>query len=263
MEGNWRLWGLVGLGAAAVGVFYTGVYYMSFRRGFSRGRRYYSGKSYDRASDPVTKYLIEHNVEDPILKRLRDFTLTLPNGKMMSPVEEGNLLTILCKAIKARKVIDIGVFTGCSAYAMALGLPAGGKVVACDVNMEDAMRGQPYWEDGGVAGKIDLRIQPATDSLQELIDNGEEGSYDLVFVDADKQRYPTYYDFALKLLRPGGLVVIDNALGFGPSNKVFDSNCNNAGVNQVRAVNRMMKEDEKIDYVLLDIGEGVGIGFKK
>ena len=258
--------GAIGLGAAAAAaatVFSSGIYYFAFRRGFARARRTGIVKSYEMdAENPLCKYLLEHNLEDPALSRLRKFTLTLPHGSMMSPVEEGNLLTILCKAIDARKVIDVGVFTGCSAYAMALGLPASGKVIACDMDGETAMKGKPYWEEGGVAAKIDLRIKPATETLQELIDNGEDGSFDMVFIDADKTNYPNYYRFALQLLRPGGLIVVDNALGFGRM-KVYDSSCTGVDIEGIRTINRMMKDDERVVFVLLDISSGVGIGLKK
>ena len=245
----------------------VGVYYFGYERG--RRSRWRSGttprlclKTYERLGDPLAQYLIEHNAEDPVLSRLRKFSIILSNGRMATPAEEGLLLTILCKAIGARKVIDIGVFTGCSAYAMALGLPTGGKVIACDVNSDDAKRGQPFWEEGGVADKIDLRIQPAADTLQELVDNGEEGTYDMVFIDADKKNYPVYYENSLKLLRSGGLIVVDNAI-FTSTGNVFDSMFLNENTKGMQKLNSMMKEDERIYNVLLDVVEGIGIGLKK
>ena len=259
MEGD--KWYLLVSAAAAVGIFSVGAYYFGFRRGFhSKGSRSIGGKSYCSPDDPLYKYVLQHNVVDPGLKRLRDFTLTVPEFSMATPVEEGNLLTILCKAIGARKVIDIGVFTGCSAYAMALGLPTGGKVIACDVDFDIPKQGQPFWEKGGVADKIDLRIQPAINTLQELVDNGEKGTYDMVFIDADKPNYPAYYKFAMKLLRVGGLIIVDNALGYGEHNLVYNDNCKDNGVEQIRTINRMMRDDERIDFVLLNFSEGVGIG---
>ena len=258
-----RLLLVAGVGAAALGAVTAAIYYIGYNNGLkARGA---SGlrrlKTYENPNDPLASYLLEHNVEDPILSRLRDFTLTLPRGHMMSPVEENNLLTILCKAIGARKVIDVGVFTGCSAYAMALGLPAGGKVVACDVNWNNVIQGQPYWKEGGVADKIDLRINFATETLQELIDNKEEGTYDMIFIDADKQNYPNYYRLGLKLLRQGGLIVVDNAL-FTSAGNVLEGRFTNDEMEGIRTLNRMMRDDERIDYALLDIAEGIGIGIK-
>ena len=226
-----------------------------------RGSR--ASRSYISPDDPIFRYLLQHNIEDPGLARLREFTLTVPHCTMATPVEEGCLLTILCKAIGARKVIDIGVFTGCSAYAMALGLPTGGKVIACDVDFDIPKRGQPFWEEGGVADKIDLRIQPAADTLQELVDNGEEGTYDMVFIDADKPSYPAYYRYALKLLRVGGLIFVDNALGYGEDIRVYDDSCTDNSIEQIRTINRMMRDDERVDFVLLDFSQGVGIGLKR
>ena len=260
-----RFWGVIGVGAAAVaGLISAGMYYIGYRRGMLADRRtsFSQLKSYENKDDPLIKYLLEHNVEDPVLSRLREFTISLPSGGMATPVEEGAFLTILCKAIRARKVIDVGVFTGCSAYAMALGLPAGGKVVACDVNLETIEQGRPYWEEGGVSGKIDLHIQPATKTLQELIDNGEEGSYDLIFIDADKPNYPNYYELGLPLLRPGGMVVVDNAI-FSGVGSVYDMENTIEDVEAIRSLNRTMRDDERIDFVLLNFAKGVGIGVKK
>ncbi len=263
---------LILVGAAtAIGVFASvGIYYLWYDRGRRSRLRRSEGhsvarrrlKTFEKLDDPIAQYLLEHNTEDPVLNRLRKFSASLSNGRMATPVEEGNLLTILCKAIGARKVIDIGVFTGCSAYAMALGLPTGGKVVACDVNLDDAKKGQPYWEEGGVADKIDLRIKPATETLQELVDNKEEGTYDMVFIDADKKNYPVYYQNSFKLLRSGGFIVVDNAIFTGTGN-AFDSMLLNENTKGLRTLNRMMKEDERIHYVLLDLVEGIGLGLKK
>ena len=264
--GDWRLWGLVGLGAAAaaVTIVSTGTYFMGYHRGFRMKSRSQglAGKSYFSSDNPMYNYLVQLNVEDPGLKRLREFTLTVPHSQMASPVEEDNLLTVLCKTIGARKVIDIGVFTGCSAYAMALGLPTGGKVVACDVDSDIPEQSRRYWEEGGVADKIDLRIKPATETLQQLVDNGEEGTYDMVFIDADKPSYPAYYKFAMKLLRVGGLIVVDNALGFADQHVYDDHVTAVDSIEQIRTLNRMMRDDERIDYVLLNFSEGVGIGLK-
>ena len=260
-----HFWGMIGVGAAAVaGIISAGMYYIGYRRGMLADRRtsFSQLKSYENKDDPLIKYLLEHNVEDPVLSRLREFTISLPSGGMATPVEEGAFLTILCKAIRARKVIDVGVFTGCSAYAMALGLSAGGKVVACDVNLETIEQGRPYWEEGGVSEKIDIHIQPATKTLQELIDNGEEGSYDLIFIDADKPNYPNYYKLGLPLLRSGGLFVVDNAICTS-SGCVSEPGHTAKGVEGVRTLNRMMRDDERIDFVLLNFVEGVGVGLKK
>ncbi len=253
-----------GLGVAALGVVSVGIYHVGYNRGFrARGLSgLYQLKTYHNSTDPLAKYLLEHNVDDPVLCKLRNFSVSLINGVMSTPAEEGKLLTVLCKAINAKKTIDIGVFTGCSAYAMALGLPATGKVIAYDVDEETARKGKPYWEEGGVADKIDFRNQFATDALQELIDNEEEGTYDLIFLDADKKNYPNYYRLGMRLLRSGGLVVVDNAI-FTSAGNVLEERFLNEDTQGMWTVNRSMRDDQGTDYVLLGVVEGVGIALKK
>ena len=166
------------------------------------------GKSYEKPGDPLTKYILEHNRDRvAALRKLRELSVSHEHGIFTTPIEEGKLLTMLVRALNAKKVIDIGVFTGCSAFAMALGLVEGGKVLACDISEEFTSLGRPYWVEGGVADKIDLCLQPAVKTLRELLDQGEAGSFDLVFIDADKERYFEYYEFGVTLLRRGGLMV--------------------------------------------------------
>ena len=259
---DWRSWGMVGLGTAALGLVSAGIYYLGYRKGHSMSANSgttVKGKSYEMV-DALTNYLTQHNVDDSVLSKLRSFSVKHHRGRMTSPVEVGKLLTILCQAIGARKVIDIGVFTGCSAYAMAVGLPNGGKVVACDINMEYIQLGQPYWIEGGVSDKIDLRIQPATKTLQDLLDNGEDSSYDMIFIDADKESYPKYFELGLKLLRKGGMFVVDNALWSG---RVADVTVDDDDTNGVRTINRLMRDEESVDFLLINVADGVGIAIKK
>ena len=178
---------------------------------------------------------------------------------MTSPIEVGKLLTILVKSLNSKKVIDIGVFTGCSAFAMALGLPEGCRVVACDISEEFTSLGKPYWTEGGVSDKIDLRVQPATKTLQQLIDGGESGTYDLLFIDADKANYVKYYELGLQLLRTGGLVVVDNALWDG---RVANPQVQDPDTAAIRKLNETMKRDTRVDFVLLNIADGIGIAQK-
>jgi predicted O-methyltransferase YrrM len=179
---------------------------------------------------------------------------------MTTGLDVGNLLTLLTRALGARKVLDVGVFTGCSAFSMALSLPEEGRVIACDVSEEYTSIGKPYWEEGGVAGKIDLHIQPATKTLQELIDNGESGTFDLIFIDADKPNYPNYYEMGVELLRKGGLVVVDNALWSG---HVADASHQDESTATIRAINSRMKTDARVDYVLLNVSDGIGMACKR
>lgn len=260
MECDWKL---VCLGAAAAGLASMGSLYVGYRLGRSRGRRsafkgMLVGKSYEK-DNPLMGYLRSHNKEDAVLAKLRAVTVAHQRGLMATPLEEGSLLTILARALNARKVIDIGVFTGCSAFAMALGLPADGKVIACDINEEYTNIGKPYWEEGGVKDKIDLRLQPATQTLQQLIDNQESGTFDMVFIDADKPNYATYFHLGMELLRPGGLILVDNALWSG---KVADPQVQDPQTLSIRKLNQDMMDDSRIHFVLLNIGDGLGVGQK-
>ena len=255
---KWCLASLAGaVGVAAMG---TCVYYFSQYKSSPTHVKGMSKKIYLEKASPLINYLIAHNCEDPVLARLRKETLKLPRAICMTTVEIGNLLTVLCRAINARKAIDVGVFTGCSAYAMAVGLPPNGKVVACDIDMDTIKIGQPYWREGGVEGKIDLHIQPATQTLQELIDSGEGETFDIMFIDADKANYPKYYELGLQLLRTGGLFVIDNALLEG---KVVIESINDEDTEGIRKTNRMMAGDGRVGFVLLNVVDGVGIAVKK
>ncbi len=239
-----------GIGAATV----LGGLYLFRRRRQTKGSalRYVDEKT-------LNAYLLQHNVEDATLSQLREMSVAHAHGNMTSCVENGKLLTLLCRNIKAKKVLDVGVFTGCSAYAMALGLPEDGKVIACDVSEEYANLGRPYWEQGGMATKIDLRIQPATKTLQEFIDNGEEGTFDMMFIDADKQSYPTYFELGMKLLRTGGVFVVDNALWHGA---VLDNSITDEHTVAIRKINSLMRDDPRVDFLLLNVTDGVGLAIK-
>ena len=214
---------------------------------------------FKRRNDPLSLYVTEHNVENPTLTKLRKLSVEHERGSMTTSVEVGNLLTTLCRSLKACKVLDIGVFTGCSAVSLALGLPDDGKVIACDVSEEYTSLGRPYWEEAGVADKIDLRIQPAVQTLQELLDNGEKETFDLVFIDADKVNYSTYYDMGIQLLRTGGLIVVDNALWAG---KVAIASDLEEGTVAIRELNKTMKNDRRVAFTLLSVSDGIGIAQK-
>ena len=252
-------WKTLGLGAVAglgvAGAVAAG--YALLKRG--RGRAYKTFKSY-QTNDPLTLYVNSQNRENAVLGRLRATSTELAMGRMTTGQDVGNLLTLLTRSLGARKVVDVGVFTGCSSFSMALSLPDDGKVIACDVSEEFTNVAKPYWEEGGVADKIDLRIKPATETLQELLDGGEAGTFDLVFIDADKVNYLKYYEMAMELLRPGGLVVVDNALWSG---WVADPQVQDVHTNSIRAVNDRMGTDPRVDYVLLSVSDGIGIACKR
>jgi caffeoyl-CoA O-methyltransferase len=161
--------------------------------------------------DRLHDYVLRQNREHPELAKLREATASHPRGVMQISPEQGALLQMLVKLLGARRTIEIGVFTGYSALATALALPDEGGILACDISDEYTQVGRPYWERAGVAGKIELVLQPAVQTLDQHLAAGEGGRYDFAFIDADKSSYDAYYERCLVLLRPGGLIAIDNA----------------------------------------------------
>jgi caffeoyl-CoA O-methyltransferase len=174
--------------------------------------------------------------------------------------EQGQLMALLAKLIGAKRCIEIGVFTGYSALVVALALPDDGKIVACDVNEEWTSIGKRYWKEAGVDHKIDLRLQRALRTLDSLIAAGESGNYDFAFIDADKPNYDAYYERVLQLLRPGGLMLIDNVLWSG---KVADPEANDADTIAFKTLNAKLHQDERVDVSLLGIGDGVTLVRKR
>lgn len=253
---NWK-W-IAAVASAGVGVASFGALYFMKRFGYQSYQKDYPD-TFKRLDDPLSLYVTDQNLENSTLAKLRQLSVKHEEGEMTTSVEVGNLLTILCKTLNARKVIDVGAFTGCSAFSMALGLPDDGKVIACDVSEEFTSIAKPYWEEGGVTDKIDLRLQPATQTLQELLDNGEKNTFDLIFIDADKQNYGRYYEMGLQLLRTGGLIVVDNALWGG---MVADQTDQREKTMSIRELNRKMKGDKRIKYALLYMSDGVGLALK-
>ena len=228
--------------------------YVGYRLGKSRS----SAELKDRKKNEK-EYILRVNREDAVLRELRVASFEHSMGRMTTNVQSGRLLTFLCNNLKAKKVLDIGVFTGCSAYAMAVGLPDDGKVIACDVSQEYTDIGRPYWDRGGVAGKIDLRIAPALQTLNELLDQGEKESFDIVFIDADKVSYPKYYELGYQLLRKGGLILVDNACWKG---QVCNDSISDDSTVAIRQMNERMSSDPRVEYMLLNFADGTGVARK-
>ena len=177
------------------------------------------------------------------------------------PPEQGQLLQVLVRMLGARRTIEVGVFTGYSSLAVALVLPADGRIVACDISDEYTSVARRYWEEGGVSGKIDLRIGPASETLDRMIAAGERGSYDFAFIDADKTGYARYYEQCLELIRPGGLIALDNMLQSG---QVFaDEPVEDANVAAIRRLNEFIHGDMRVDALLLPFGDGVTLAVKR
>src|SRR5690554_4541252 len=161
-------------------------------------------------------YLLKNSLREPeVMRRLREETAGLPGADMQIAPEQGQFMALLVELMGARRCLEVGTFTGYSALAVACALPEDGRLVACDVNEKTTAVARRYWQEAGVAGKIDLRLGPAAETLSALLAEGAAGSFDFVFIDADKTGYDTYYEQALKLLRRGGLVAIDNVLWGG------------------------------------------------
>jgi caffeoyl-CoA O-methyltransferase len=199
--------------------------------------------------------------ETDIQRRLREETAKLPARNMQIAPEQGQFMALLAELMGARRAIEIGTFTGYSALTVAMALPADGRLIACDLSEEWTAIGQPYWREAGVAEKIDLRIGPALETLSALLEAGGKDSYDLAFIDADKEGYQAYYDACLELLRPGGLIMIDNVLWDG---SVIDPAMDDdADTRAIRALNERLHADERVTLSMVPIGDGLTLCRKR
>jgi predicted O-methyltransferase YrrM len=212
-------------------------------------------------SDPLYDYLLSVSLREPeILQALRQETASHPMSQMQIAPDQGQLLALLVKLMGAKRALEIGVFTGYSSLAVALALPPDGKLTACDVSEDYTSIARRYWEAAGVAEKIDLQIAPALETLDRLLADGAAGSYDFAFIDADKSSYPDYYDRALQLLRPGGLIAIDNVLWSG---RVADPQEQDNRTSLIRQFNQMLHQDQRISLSMLSIADGLTLALKK
>ena len=203
----------------------------------------------------VYQYVLDCSSREPdVLAQLRDATASVPGSVMQIGADQGQLMALLVRLIDARRCIEIGTYTGYSALAVALALPADGRLIACDVSAEWAAVGQPFWRKAGVASRIDLRIKPALETLDELLADGETGRFDFAFIDADKPGYTAYYERLLKLVRRGGLIAVDNTLALAGA-PIVRQNSTNA--NAMRAFNELVHHDERVDLAMLTVGEGL------
>jgi predicted O-methyltransferase YrrM len=197
--------------------------------------------------------------EAEVLAQLRQATAAMTMAEMQIAPEQGQFMALIIQLIGAQKTLDIGVFTGYSALVVALALPQGGKVVACEVNQEYAEFARHWWLIAGVNDKIDLQLAPAQDTLALLIARGEANTFDFAFIDADKSSYDTYYEQALQLVRPGGLIAVDNVLWSG---RVADASIQDNRTNKIRAFNQKLHQDKRIDLSLVPIADGLTLARK-
>ena len=206
-------------------------------------------------------YLLSISVREPeILTQLRQETSQHPQGRMQIAPEQGQFMAMLVQLMGAKKTLDVGVFTGYSSLVVALALPAEGKVVACDVSEEYTAIARRYWQLAGVANKIDLHIAPALSTLERLLASGEAGTFDFAFIDADKSSYDGYYEGSLELVRPGGLIAIDNVFLGG---QVADPQVQENRIKTMRIFNQKLYQDHRITLSLIPIADGLTLALKK
>ena len=218
-------------------------------------------EKFTRMDERVYAYLLAHQApEHPILAELRSLTEGLAEAKMQSTVEQGHFLVLLVRLIAARRVLDIGTFTGTSALAMALALPDGASVTTCEVSQEWHDIGRPFWDRAKVADKIDFHLGPAQATLSSIERSSGPDQFDLAFIDADKIGYDAYYEACLRLVRPGGLVVLDNTLRRG---RVVDVRDVEDDTEAHRIMNRKIAADERVDRVLLPIASGMTLARRR
>jgi caffeoyl-CoA O-methyltransferase len=211
--------------------------------------------------DELYEYLLASSLREPeVLERLRAETAAMAqSSKQVSP-DEGQFLALLTRLIGARRTIEVGVFTGYSALWVALALPEDGRILACDVDEAWTAVARRYWQEAGMAHKIDLRLAPAAETLTRLIETGEAEQFDMAFIDADKPNYDTYYEQCLTLVRPGGLILVDNVLWYG---RVVDAVQQDADTVAIRAINAKIAADERVDVSMLAIGDGLTLAVKR
>lgn len=213
-------------------------------------------------SDALHRYLLSVTLrETPVMTELRAETAKLRDRECQMPPEQAQLMDLLVKLVGAKRAIEVGVFTGYSALAVATALPDDGRLIACDINEEWTNMARRYWEKAGVAHKIDLRLAPARDTLAALLaDPGNHDSFDFAFIDADKPSYPHYYEACLKLVRPGGLITLDNTLWNG---ELINDRRQDESTRVIRQLNQDLYEDTRIDLSLVPIGDGLTVARKR
>ena len=210
--------------------------------------------------DTLHQYLLEVSVdEDPVARALRARTATLEEHYMQISPEQGQFFKLLIKLMNAQQVIEVGTYTGYSALCLAQAVGARGQVVCCDISEEWTAIGREFWEQAKVAERIDLRLAPALETLAEMRETGEAGRFDFAFIDADKGNYQAYYEHLLDLIRPGGVIAVDNTLWSG---RVADPAEQESDTVAIREFNRMLAKDSRVMVSLVPIGDGLTLARK-
>lgn len=211
--------------------------------------------------EAVYDYLLENSFrDDPLLKELRELTARDELARMQISPEQGQFLALLIQLTGARRVIEVGTYTGYSSLVMARAMPADGYMLCCDTSQSWTDIARSFWQRAGVADRIELKLAPANDSLQALLNAGQQRSFDMAFIDADKENYDSYYEQCLRLMKPNGLIVLDNTLWGG---SVADPTVNDVDTKAIRALNRKLKDDHRVDISLIPMADGITLARKR
>lgn len=208
----------------------------------------------------IEQFVWNHTRETPLQKRLRDETAPMPQHNMQISADEGAFLAFLIQATGAKNVLEIGTFTGYSALAMAMALPKDGRLTACDMSRVWTDIGRRYWKEAGVLDKIELRLGNAVETVEILLREGRADHFDFAFIDADKVNYDKYYEACLKLVRVGGMIALDNMLWSG---SVADPDDHEPDTENIRAMNKKLLTDKRVDISLVTIADGVTLARRK
>lgn len=212
-------------------------------------------------TEGLYQYLLSISPNEPsILRRLREETASHQQATMQISPEQGQFMGLLVTLMNARRILEIGTFTGYSSLVMAMALPAHGRITTCDVSEEWTSVARRYWNEAGVESRVELRLGPALDTLDKLLAEGQERKYDVVFIDADKESYVGYYEYSLKLLRPGGLVIVDNVFWSG---KVIERDMQDKDTMAIRSFNEYLKNDSRITFSVIPLADGLTLAVKR
>ena len=218
-------------------------------------------RSTTQLDDRLYEYFLEVSLrDDDIHRRLREETGRLENAQMQISPEQGQFMTLLVGAMNAKLALELGTFTGYSALCIAEGLTEDGRLIACDIDEEWPSFGKRYWVEAGIDDKVEFRAGPAAETMAHLITEGMEGDFDFIFIDADKGGLEEYYEKALRLVRPGGVIAVDNTLWHG---KVVDPKAHDEDTESIRDFNATVVDDQRVTMSLVPIGDGLTLFRKK